>query len=385
MTALRMKEISSAVFFELARHKEQLRAAGRRVIDLGIGSPDLPPPASVIQALEQALRNPDAFRYAGTDGTTQLRRAAASYMKRRFGAQVDPDLEVLALIGAQDGLGHLPLALVDPGDVILAPDPGYPIYFAAAHLAGAVVETLPLRPENGYQPDFSAIPPDILRRTRLMILNYPHNPTAATAPLGVLKEAVELARTHGFLLLHDAAYAELVMDGPPAPSLLQVDGGKDVGVELHSLSKTFNFAGARVAFAVGNSKALDALRALKSHIDYGVFLPLQAAGAAALEEDGAFIAGQRAEYRLRRDAFLAPLHKAGWEIPPPPATMFVWARLPDGGSSRDFAARLLEESGVGCVPGSGFGAHGEGFVRFALVQPPGALAQAARDIAATLR
>lgn len=385
MSSLRMKNISSAVFFELARHKEQLRAKGRRVIDLGIGSPDLPPPAGVMQALEQALHSPEAYRYAGTDGAVELRHAVTAYMNRRFGAQVDPDLEVLALIGAQDGLAHLPLALVDPGDVILVPDPGYPIYFAAAHLAGAVIETLPLRPENNYRPDFSAIAPDILRRTKMMVLNYPHNPTAATAPLDTLKEAVGLADRHGFLVVHDAAYAELVMDGSPAASLLQVDGGKEVGLELHSLSKTFNFAGARAAFAVGNRDALVALRTLKSQIDYGVFLPIQAASVAALEDDGAFVAGLCAEYRRRRDAFLAPLHKIGWEIAPPSATMFVWARIPDGRPSREFAANLLEESGVVCVPGSGFGAHGEGFIRFALVQPPDVLSQAAQDIAAILR
>ncbi len=385
MTSQRMKMIASAVFFELAQHKDMLRAAGRRVVDLGIGTPDQPPPPAVLRALAEAIHYPEAFRYPGTDGTRRLRQAACAYMARRFRVNVDPDAELLVLIGAQDGLSHLPLAMADPGDTVIAPDPGYPIYVAAAHLAGATLHALPLRAENHYLPDFSSLPPDVYRRTKIMILNYPNNPTGATAPRGVLEQAVQLARTYGFLLVHDAAYAELVMDGPTAPSLLQIPGGKDVGIELHSLSKMFNFAGARVAFAVGNSSALQALRTLKSNMDYGVFLPVQAAAAVALEEGDAFISSLRDEYRRRRDAFLAPLHNAGWSVAPPQATMFVWAGLPGNASSREFALRLLDEAGVGCVPGSGFGALGEGFVRFALVQPPDILEEAAHSIAAALR
>lgn len=379
--AKRLDSITNAVFFELETMKNELHAQGRTVVDLGIGSPDQPPAKHIRAALHDALQVPGVFGYPQTQGTHAFRNAAATFLRRQYSVEVDPQTEVMTLMGAQDGLAHLSLALIDPGDIVLVPDPGYPIYDVSVRLAGGIPYPLPLRPENGYLPDLNAIPSDIVAHAKLLLLNYPNNPVTALAPTSFFRDVVSFAKEHDLWVLHDAAYIELVFTGGPAPSFLAVPGAKDVGIEFHSLSKTFHFAGPRLAFAAGNAEMLAALGTVKSNIDYGVFTPIQAAGIAALLEDHGQIEEARQLYKKRRDAFLAPLHEAGWAIPTPDATMFLWARIPTQELSRDFTQRLLQQAHVASVPGIGFGREGEGYVRFSLVQDEQILATVATRIA----
>ncbi len=384
--AKRLSSISSAVFFELTQLKTELRKRDVQVIDLGIGSPDTPPASHVQEAFLEALRDPRVYGYATTEGTDEFRHAAASFLYQRYNVVVDPHTELLSVIGAQDALTHISLAVVDPGDVILIPDPCYPIYEVTALLVGATPYRMPLREENNYLPDLSAIPHDILRRAKLMILNYPSNPVTAVAPPSFFADVVEFAHQHHILVLHDAAYIELTFDGRTSPSFLATPGAKDVGIELHSFSKTFNFAGPRLAFAAGNCEILEALHIVKSNIDYGVFLATQRAGTITLQDHpDIHIAHVRELYQKRRDAFLNPLYHAGWDISPSQATMFVWLKTPHHMDSRVFAKHLLEKTGVACVPGVGFGPEGEYYVRFALVQPEDVLTNAANRVAHTFQ
>ena len=373
----RLQHISSAVFFELEAVKQELTQRGIPVTDLGIGSPDMPPVAHVQQAFSQALSQRDVYGYPTTQGTASFKEAASHFVSARYGVSLDPVHEILTLMGAQDGLAHLALALVNPGDIVLIPDPGYPIYEVSVHLAGGIPYHLPLLAERGYLPDFEAVPHDVLRRSRMMILNYPGNPVTAIPPQDFFTTVVDVARRHEIAVVHDAAYIELVFDGARSPSFLATPGATDVGIELHSLSKTFNFAGPRLAFAAGNRHILSALQTLKSNIDYGVFRAAQAAGEAALKDAEETIVAMRQQYASRRDIFISTLAESGWHVDPPTATMFVWAPIPGDRDSRLFARRLLENTGVACVPGIGFGAHGEGFVRFALVHPTEVLQDAA--------
>lgn len=387
--AERLKAISGAVFFEMERKKSELREAGRSVIDLGIGSPDQTPARHVHSALHAAIDDPGAYGYPRTQGTPGFRQAAAHFLSARYQVDVDSDTEVLTLLGAQDGLAHLALAVADPGDIVLVPDPGYPIYEVSVRLAGATPYPVPLREDEAWLPDLQAIPEDIARRAKLLILNYPNNPTTAMAPVSVFDDAIAFAKRYDLWVLHDAAYIELTFDSTdsaagPAPSFLARPGAKDVGIEMHSLSKTFHFAGPRLAFAAGNAELLRALTVIKSNIDYGVFTPIQSAGIAALRDHHGAIAAARALYLQRRDAFLAPLIRAGWAIPVPQATMFVWAKVPTTEDSRAFADRLLRQTGIACVPGIGFGRSGEGYVRFSLVRAAVELNEAATRITAVL-
>ncbi|MCY0875345.1 MAG: aminotransferase class I/II-fold pyridoxal phosphate-dependent enzyme [Firmicutes bacterium] len=382
--AKRLDHIGTAVFFEMETQKSALQAQGRTVTDLGIGSPDQPPAAFIRQALQDALEDPAAFGYPRSQGTLGFRQAAVNFLDRRYQVTLDPETEVLTLMGAQDGLSHLTLALIDPGDIVLVPDPGYPIYEASVHLAGGTPYPLPLRAENGFLPDLQAVPEDILKRAKLLLLNYPNNPTTALAPDSFFDEVIAFAKTYDLWVMHDAAYSELSFGAEPCPSFLSKAGAKDVGIEIHSLSKTFHYAGARLAFAAGNADILKALAVVKSNIDYGVFTPVQVAGAVALQDDRGHIAATRELYQARRDAFLGPLQSAGWAIPTPQATMFVWAPIPSKQDSRAFARHLLTAASVACVPGVGFGAQGEGFVRFSLVQDASVLREAALRIVQVL-
>ena len=382
--AKRMQLFSSAVFYELSAQKKRLLEQGKTVVDLGIGSPDLPPPAHLQAALRDALADPAVYGYPRTEGTADFRHSAAEFLQRRYSAVVDPEREVLTLMGAQDALSHLALALIDPGDIVLVPDPGYPIYEVSIHLAGGIPYPLPLRKEQGFLPDFSAIPETILKKAKMLILNYPNNPVTAIATPAFFQSVITFARHHDIFVVHDAAYIELVFEGYQAPSFLAFPGAKDIGIELHSLSKTFNFAGARIALAAGNAEMLSALAVVKSNIDYGVFTAVQTAAAVALRDDRGHIAHIRTQYQERRDALLLPMQKAGWTIPKPLATMFIWAAIPTAEDARSFAKRILEESGVVCVPGVGFGREGEGYVRFALVSPADQLQSAGERIARIL-
>ena len=377
----RLKHLASAIFSELAQRKKSA-AAQMQVIDLSIGSPDQPPAPELVEVLASAVRQPDAFGYPLSDGTEAFREEVARWYQYRFGVELDPEREVHSLMGSQDGLAHFALAWSDPGDIVLVPDPGYPIYAGSVHLAGAEPYPMPLREENGFLPDLAAIPEDVARRARFMILNYPNNPVSAVATLAFFEEVVAFAKKHDVIVVHDLAYSEMAFDGYRPPSFLQAEGAKEVGIEFNSFSKSFNMAGCRIAYVVGNAEIIKPLAVVKSNVDYGVFLPVQHMAVEALRRDRT--SGEKSTvapiYQERRDVLIASLKEAGWEIAPPKATMFVWARIPSGWTSREFAFALLERAGVVVVPGSAFGEQGEGYVRIALVQPPELLREAARRI-----
>lgn len=382
----RLDRLGSAIFAEVASWKEKAKQAGLDVIALDIGSPDQPPAESVRAALAAAVMRPDMYRYPGTEGTAQFRATVARWFRHRFDVELDPNHEVLALIGTQDGLGHLALAVTDPGDAALLPDPGYPIYGAGLAVAGVESIPLPLDEANGYLPDFEAVPDAVWERSKLMILNYPSNPLSAIADLSFFERAVDTARRRGILLVHDNAYSEMAFDGFKPPSILEVPGAMEVAIEFHSLSKSFHMAGTRLGFAVGNRTAISSLRALKNNIDFGVFLGVQEAGIAALELD---IAGQAEPvaklYERRRDVLVDGLRNAGWPVTSPAATMFLWAKVPEGWSSRSFSRELLAQTGVASIPGNAFGSRGEGYVRLALVESEARLREAAERIGGFLR
>ncbi|MFD1953678.1 aminotransferase class I/II-fold pyridoxal phosphate-dependent enzyme [Paenibacillus thailandensis] len=373
----------------MAEWKRQAAEAGIDLIDLGIGSPDRPPSPAVRKALGEAVLRPDAYGYPGSRGTAAFLRKAAEWMDYRFGVAVDPERELVSLMGSQDGLAHLALALCNPGDAVLLPDPGYPIYAGSLALAGVEPILMPLRKENGYLPDLDAIPQQAWERAKFMLLNYPNNPASVVADLPFFEKVLHQARKHNVLVVQDLAYSEMAFDGVEPPSILSVPGAMDNAVEFHSLSKSFNMAGCRIGFLAGNKDAVGALRELKENIDYGVFIPVQEAGIAALDEAmSATLQKAGKLYEQRRNTFVAALRREGWAVPYPQATMFVWAPLPElAGSwtSRRFAQELLRETGVVAVPGEAFGSEGEGHVRLALVEEEARLTEAARRIADFIR
>ncbi len=370
-----------SIFAELAQKKRALLARGVPVIDLSIGSPDLPPAPHVMRALAEAALQPENYRYAVHD-RPQLLEAAAGWYRRRYGVTLDPKAQITSLLGSQDGLAHAAQALLDVGDTVLVPDPGYPIFSIGPALCGMRVERLPQLRENGYLIDWDAVPEALARRAKLLIVSYPNNPVSAIAPPGYYDRLVAFARRYDIAVLHDNAYSELTFDGLVCGSFLQAEGAAEVGIELNSLSKTYNFAGARVGFALGNARMIGLLRSLKSNFDFGTFLPIQLAAEAALNGPQESIQATRNAYQRRRDLLLDGLAAAGWHIPKPKATMFVWAQIPAGFAGAEaFAAELAERTGVIVVPGTAFGAHGEGHVRMALVQPEEAMAEVARRVA----
>lgn len=367
-TARRLELLTAAIFNEMDRLKQEVVAQGVEVINLGIGSPDLPPAPHIRETLIKSLDDPANFGYALSDGLPEFRQAVSVWYARRFGVELDPETEILSLMGSQDGLAHIYLALVNPGEIALIPDPGYPIYTAGLFLAEGVKYPLPLLKENGFLPDLNRIPPEIARQARLMLLNYPNNPVAATADRQFFTQVVEFAREHQIIVCHDLAYSELAFDGYKPMSFLEVPGAREVGIEFHSVSKTYNMAGCRLGFVVGCPDVLSALSRLKSHIDYGVFKAVQLAGIAALLGPQDVVRQTAETYQWRRDILLNGLAKFGWVIDKPKASMFVWAQLPAGHtSSYDFAVDLLRRAGVLVIPGLAFGDQGEGYVRMALV------------------
>ncbi len=377
----RLEHLSAAIFSEMAARKRQA-AKERTVYDLSIGSPDQQPDPKLLETLVTAIQEPGAFGYALSEGTAAFREEVARWYQFRFQVELAPDTEVHSLMGSQDGLAHFALAWTDPGDLVLVPDPGYPIYAGSVHLAGAVPYAMPLRQENGFLPDLTVIPEDVATRAKFMILNYPNNPVSAVATMEFFEEVVAFAKRHDIIVVHDLAYSEMAFDGYKPPSFLQAAGAKDVGIEFNSFSKSFNMAGCRVAYVVGNAEIIKPLAVVKSNVDYGVFLPVQQMAVEALKADrlsgGANAVGP--VYQERRDVLLSALADAGWEIEPPKATMFVWAKVPKGWTSREFAFALLDEAGVVVIPGSAFGEEGEGYVRIALVQTPEVLRLAAQSI-----
>ncbi len=366
--ANRIANIPPYFFARLGQKIAQLRKEGRDIIRVDIGSPDLPPPDFILQALSRSAAKPNHHSYAGYYGIPALRQAMADYYQKRFGVDLDADTQVIPLIGSKEGIAHVPTAFVNPGDVVLVPDPGYPTYRGGVMLVEGETYGVPLLAENDYLPDLEAIPPDVLQRAAVLWLNYPNNPTGATAPLEFFRRAVDFAHQHDLLICHDAPYTDVTYDGYVAPSILQVEGAKDVVLEFNSLSKSHNMAGWRVGMAVGNTQAVHALALVKTNLDSGIFRPIQDAAIAALTGDQGWLAERNAIYQERRDIMLAALERAGLRARKPKAGLYLWPEVPAGITSADFAGRLLAETGVSVTPGTAFGQYGEGYVRISLGQ-----------------
>lgn len=364
--AQRLQKLPPYLFKEIDRLCDEVRQRGVDIIDLGVGDPDQPTPKAVIDRLAQSAKDPATHRYPAYSGMNAFREAAAVWFEGRFKVELDPPKEVITLIGSKEGLAHFPLAFINPGDVLLTPSPAYPVYSAATILADGEPVEMPLLKENGFLPDLEAIPAAALKRAKVLVVNYPNNPTAAVAGLDYYKHLVEFAHEHELILVSDAAYCDLAYDGYKPPSILEVDGAKEVAIEFHSLSKTFNMTGWRVGFAAGNAQLVAGLGQVKSQIDSGAFDAVQMAGMAALEIYPQWIDELCTMYQQRRDVLVSGLKGLGLDVETPKATFYVWCSCPKGVSSSDFTMRLLNECGIVTTPGNGFGAAGEGYVRFAL-------------------
>lgn len=364
--AARLSLLPPYLFAELDRLKREIQQKGVDVISLGIGDPDLPTPRFIIESLQRAAENPSNHRYPDYEGLERFRQAASGWYQRRFGVKLDPIREVFALIGSKEGIANFATAVVDPGDIVLIPDPGYPVYFSGCVFNGGEPYFMKLRREHGFQPDFAAIPPEIARRAKMMWLNYPNNPTAATVDRSFFEDAVAYCLKHNIILAHDVAYSEIAYDGYRAPSVLEVPGGMECAIEFHSLSKTYSMTGWRVGFAVGNAELIKALGLVKTNMDSGVFQAVQEAAITALESGDAAVREYCAIYRERRDMMVGALRKLGLPCEIPRATFYLWAQVPQGYTSVSFTERVLQEAGVAITPGSGFGKGGEGFVRFSM-------------------
>lgn len=345
--------------------KKEVAARGVDLISLGIGDPDSPTFPHIVTALQEAATRPANHRYPDYEGMPSFRAAAASYVEKRFGVRCDPATEVVSLIGSKEGIANMAVAFVDPGDIVLVPDPGYPVYGIGTQFNGGTVYPMPLRAENGFLPDLKAIPEEVAKRAKLMWLGYPNNPTGALATSQFFADVVAFAERHDIIVAHDNAYSEIYFDEPP-PSFLATPGARDLGIEFHSLSKTYNMTGWRVGFAVGNRELIAGLGKVKTNVDSGIFQAVQEAGIAALTGDQSPVAGMRELYRQRRDMFLPAIEKIGLHAQPMRATFYVWVTVPKGFTSTSLVSKLLQDVGVVATPGSGFGSAGEGYIRFSL-------------------
>jgi len=379
----RLKQLPPYLFKEIDRQKTVMRAKGADIIDLGVGDPDLPTPAHIIEALKSAALDPANHRYPSYTGMASFNRAVAGWYKRRFGIDLDPESEVITLIGSKEGIAHIPLAFINPGDVALVPSPGYPVYDVSVQFAGGRSVSMDLTADNRFLPDLDAIPADVAQSARLMFLNYPNNPTSATAEGDFFDRVVAFAGKHEIIVCHDAAYSELAFEGYRPASFLQSDGAREVGIEFHSLSKTYNMTGWRLGFAVGCKAVIQALGQVKSNIDSGAFQAVQLAGIAALEGDQECVAQMRNTYMQRRDLLVGGLRELGLHVEKPRATFYLWIAVPDGYTSAQFATHLLTRAGIVVTPGNGFGAPGEGYVRMALTVDEKRLAEALERMRAT--
>jgi len=362
----RIVSLPPYLFAAIDRAKEEAIKKGVDVINLGVGDPDMPTPPHIIDSLSTSARNPERHQYPSYTGMLSFREAAAGWYRDVFDISLDPDCEVLALIGSKEGLAHIPLAFLNPGDVALVPDPAYPVYRIGTTFAGGVPYTMPLLPDRGFLPDLAAIPDDVAEKAKLIFLNYPNNPTAAVADRSFFREVVDFASEHEIIVVHDNPYSEIVFDGYRAPSLLSVPGAMDVGIEMHSLSKTYNMTGWRIGFAVGNAEILAGLGKVKTNIDSGAFEAIQEAAITALTGTSDCIREMQKVYTERRDLLLAGLRAIGINAASPKATFYIWAEVPDGRTSLSFSSELLEKTGIVATPGVGFGEYGEGYVRFSL-------------------
>jgi len=379
----RLDRLPPYVFATVNQIKMEARRAGKDIVDLGMGNPDLPTPPHIVNKLVEAARKPQNHRYSASMGITKLRHAISAWYKRRFDVDIDPETEAIVTIGVKEGLSHLVLVAVGPGDVVFTPNPTYPIHPYSAIIAGGEVRGIPLGPGEDFFANLLQATKQTWPRPKLLILSYPHNPTTEVVTLDFFEKVVAFARDHGILVIHDFAYADLVFDGYTAPSFLQARGAKEVGVEFFSLSKSYSMAGWRLGFCCGNPETVAALKRIKSYLDYGVFQPIQIAAIIALNGPEDCVQEIRETYRERRDALIRGLNRAGWKIPKPRGTMFVWGRIPEkyrAMGSVEFSKFLIREAGVAVSPGLGFGEYGDEFVRFALIENPMRINQAVRGI-----
>ena len=364
--ASRVQKIPPYLFVEISRKIARKRAEGVEVISFGIGDPDLETPTPVIDVLRETAWDGPNHRYPESEGLPEFRKATADWYQRRFGVSLNPDSDVISLIGAKEGIGHAALCFIEPGDIALVPDPGYPVYSVGTWFAGGECHWMPLAEENGWLPDLDAIPEDVARKAKVMWLNYPNNPTGAIADMGYFERVVEFAKAYEIAVMHDACYTDVTFDGYRHPSFLQARGAMEVGVEFHSLSKTYNMTGWRLGMAAGNAEMINALLIVKSNLDSGVPQAIQHMGIEALNTSDDWIDERNAVYQGRRDKVLAALAEIGLEVDPPKASLYVWARVPDGFTSGGFAEELLDKCDIVVTPGAGYGAYGEGYIRFSL-------------------
>jgi LL-diaminopimelate aminotransferase len=378
--AERISQLPPYLFKEIDEKKRLMMGKGVDIIDLGIGDPDLPTPPHIIDAMAGAVKDPANHRYPSYSGMEEFRYEIAEWYLRRFSVNLDPDSEVIALIGAKEGIAHISLAFIDPGDVALTPTPAYPVYHTGTLFAGGKPYFLPLHENNGFQPDLTAIPQEVADKAKMIWINYPNNPTAAVADKDFFESIVAFARSYGIMVCHDLTYSEIAFDGYKPMSLLEVEGAKEIGIEFHSLSKTFNMTGWRVAFAVGNKEAIQGLGVIKSNLDSGVFQAIQIASIEALKSHREGISEMGKIYERRRDIMVRGLQDSGFKVNPPKATFYLWVPVPHPYTSIDLAARLLDEAGVVVTPGNGFGSAGEGYIRIALTQDEKRLSEAVERV-----
>jgi LL-diaminopimelate aminotransferase len=378
--AKRVRDLPPYLFATIDRMKEKALGKGVDLIDLSIGDPDTPTPGHIIESMRKAVKNPAHHQYPSYVGMLSFRQAVADWYKKRFKVKLDPKMEVLSLIGSKEGIGHMPLAFINPGDYVLVPSPGYPVYPVATLFAGGLVHEMPLLEKNNFLPDLKRIPKTVLKKAKLMFVNYPNNPTAACADRAFFRELINFASQHNILICHDAAYTEMYYGNEKPLSFLQIPGAKNVGIEFHSLSKTYNMTGWRIGFAVGNRDAIAGLGKIKTNIDSGIFQAIQEAGIEALKTKDSELKKIRTMYRERRDALYNGLKKLGLEVNKPTATFYLWVKCPKRVSSMDFTAQLLNKAGILTTPGNGFGAPGEGYVRFALTVPVKRIKEAVQRI-----
>ncbi len=378
----RLQKLPPYLFAEIDKVKRKVIAEGKDVINLGVGDPDTPTPEHIVRALQTAVENPANHQYALDQGKVALRKAAAAFYQRRFGVTLNYETEVLPLLGSKEGIGHIHLAFVNPGDIVLVPEPGYPVYHSGTLFTGGESYWMPLLKENNYLPDLGAIPADVARRAKLMFICYPNNPIAVTAPLSFFEEVVAFAKKHDIIVCHDAAYCDVYYDGVKPHSFLEVEGAKDVGIEFYSLSKTYSMTGWRVAFAMGNAAILQGLAKVKSNLDSGIFGAVQDAAIEAMNGPQDCHEKLLTMYQELRDCLVQGLRECGCPVEPPQAAFYVWVPVPKGMTSAETTLRLLEEAGIVTTPGNGFGPSGEGYVRMTLTAPIERLREAVARIKA---
>lgn len=382
--AERIRSLPPYLFAAIDAMKREALAKGADLIDLSIGDPDIPTPKHIVDAMKNAVEKPEHHRYPSYEGMLSYRQAVADWYKRRFNVELDPHTEVLSLIGSKEGIGHIPLAFIDPGDIVLVPSPGYPVYPVGTKFAGGIPYIMPLNEENNFLPDLDSIPEDVCKKAKLMFINYPNNPTAAVADRDFFRKVIEFAKKWNIIVCHDAAYSEVYYEEKPL-SFLQIEGAKEVGIEFHSLSKTYNMTGWRIGYAVGNKEIIAGLGKVKTNLDSGVFQAIQEASIVALQTDDSILKQIRDIFKERRDILYEGLKNLGFDLKKPVATFYLWVKVPRGTNSIEFVAKLLKEAEVLCTPGVGFGEPGEGYIRFALTQPAERIKEAVKRIEGVMK